>query len=93
MTRVLSHRGPDGEGFIVRDAVAIGHRRLAIIDLETGDQPLSNEDDTIWITYNGEIYNYRKLRHELEQKGHQFSTRSDTEVIVHAYEEWDEQCV
>ena len=93
MTRALSHRGPDGEGFFIRDGVAMGHRRLSIIDLETGSQPLSNEDATVWITFNGEIYNYRKLRHVLQQKGHQFSTHSDTEVIVHAYEEWDEQCV
>ena len=93
LVRSMSHRGPDGEGMIIRDGVALGHRRLAIIDLETGMQPLSNEDETIWITYNGEIYNYRELRSILERKGHRFRTKSDTEVIVHAYEEWDEQCV
>jgi asparagine synthase (glutamine-hydrolysing) len=93
LVRSMSHRGPDGEGMIIRDGLALGHRRLAIIDLETGMQPLSNEDETVWITYNGEIYNYRELRTILEGKGHQFRTRSDTEVIIHAYEEWDEHCV
>jgi asparagine synthase (glutamine-hydrolysing) len=93
MVEAMAHRGPDGEGFLVRDSVALGHRRLAIIDLETGRQPLCNEDETIWITYNGEVYNYRELRCELEEKGHTFATKSDTEVIVHAYEEWDGRCV
>lgn len=93
MTRAVAHRGPDGEGFLVRDKVALGNRRLAIIDLETGQQPMCNEDETIWVTYNGEIYNYRELRDELRQRGHCFTTRSDTEVILHAYEEWGPQCV
>jgi len=93
MTQALSHRGPDGEGFLVRDGVALGHRRLAIIDLETGQQPMGNEDDTVLITYNGELYNFRELRNDLRQRGHHFRTRSDTEVIIHAYEEWGQACV
>ena len=93
MTRILSHRGPDGEGFFIHDNIALGHRRLSIIDLDTGKQPMANEDKTIWITYNGEIYNYIELRQELLLKGHHFSTKSDTEVIIHAYEEWDVKCL
>ncbi len=93
MTRALAHRGPDGEGFLIRDRVALGHRRLSIIDVEGGKQPLSNEDETVWVTFNGEIYNYRELREILQTKGHVFRTKSDTEVIVHAYEEWADSCV
>ncbi len=93
MTQAISHRGPDGEGIFLRNGVALGHRRLSIIDLEGGKQPMCNEDGQIWITYNGEIYNYLDLRAVLEQKGHRFATRSDTEVIVHAYEEWGPECV
>ena len=93
MTSALSHRGPDGFGIEVWNQVAFGHRRLSIIDLETGKQPMSNEDGTVWITFNGEIYNFRELRNELELKGHEFRTRSDTEVIIHGYEEWGDQCV
>ena len=88
LTKALTHRGPDGEGIIVRSPAALGHRRLSIIDLEGGQQPLANEDETIWITFNGEIYNYRELREYLRTKRHVFRTKSDTEVIVHAYEEW-----
>ena len=87
------HRGPDGSGVHVQGPVAIAHRRLSIIDLEAGAQPLANEDGTVWITFNGEIYNYRELRHALQQRGHRFRTQSDTEVIVHAYEEWGDRCV
>ena len=87
------HRGPDGAGVHVTGPVALAHRRLSIIDLEAGAQPLSNEDGSVWITFNGEIYNYQELRHTLEQRGHHFRTRSDTEVIVHAYEEWGDDCV
>ena len=87
------HRGPDGAGVHVQGPVALAHRRLSIIDLEAGAQPLANEDHTVWITFNGEIYNYRELRSTLEQRGHRFRTQSDTEVIVHAYEEWGDRCV
>ncbi len=93
MTTTLAHRGPDGFGLELRDSVGLGHRRLAIIDLAGGQQPLSNEDGQVWITFNGEIYNYRELRAELESKGHSFRTHSDTETIVHAYEEWGDSCV
>lgn len=93
MTSALSHRGPDGSGIWREHNVAIGHRRLSIIDLETGQQPMCNEDGTVWITYNGELYNFPDLRKNLEERGHRFKTRSDTEVIVHAYEEWRDACV
>lgn len=92
MTRQLAHRGPDGEGFLERGPVALGHRRLSIIDLDGGQQPMSNEDGQVWVTFNGEIYNFRELRSQLERTGHRFESRCDTEVIVHAYEEWGEQC-
>jgi asparagine synthase (glutamine-hydrolysing) len=91
MRDVMSHRGPDGYGnYISKDRrVGLGHRRLSIIDLsEKGRQPMSNEDGTVWVTYNGEIYNFETLRQELERHGHRFRSKSDTEVIVHAYEEW-----
>lgn len=93
MTNALSHRGPHGDGIKTLGNISIGHRRLAIIDLETGKQPMSNEDDTIWITYNGELYNYKELRKILKDKGHIFKTHSDTEVIIHAYEEYGKRCV
>jgi asparagine synthase (glutamine-hydrolysing) len=93
MTGALAHRGPDAEGFLIRDRVALGHRRLSIIDVEGGKQPLCNEDETVWVTFNGEIYNYRELREVLQTEGHVFRTKSDTEVIVHAYEEWGDSCV
>lgn len=93
MTRCLAHRGPDAEGFFVQGPVALGHRRLKIIDLSTGDQPLFNEDGSIVVVFNGEIYNFQTLKTELEAKGHQFKTHSDTEVIVHAYEEYGMDCV
>ena len=93
MTDRLSHRGPDGDGLHVEPGVGLGHRRLAIIDLSTGQQPLANEDDSVWVTFNGEIYNFAGLREELEAAGHRFRTHSDTEVIVHAWEEWGEACV
>ncbi len=90
MNRVLFHRGPDDEGYYFSNNIGMGMRRLSIIDLQTGEQPIHNEDQTLWVVFNGEIYNYRELRHELVQKGHQFYTKSDTEVIVHAYEAWGE---
>lgn len=89
----LHHRGPDGEGIHAEQSVALAHSRLSIIDLQGGKQPLANEDQRIWITFNGEIYNYKELQTILEKKGHRFRTRSDTEVIVHAYEEWGKDCV
>src|SRR5436309_11175167 len=93
MTGVLAHRGPDGEGFHVGGAVGLGHRRLAIIDLATGAQPMASDDGTTWITYNGEVYNYRELRRELEARGVGFRTTSDTEVILRAYETWGLDCL
>lgn len=87
MTRTLVHRGPDDEGYFYGNGVGFGARRLSIIDIRGGHQPLHNEDGTIWVALNGEIYNYRELQEDLEKKGHQFSTRTDTEVLVHAYEE------
>lgn len=93
MTSILQHRGPDGSGKFVSDGIALGHRRLSIIDLGSGSQPMTNEDQTIQLVFNGEIYNFIELREELLQKGHTFKTRSDTEVIVHAYEEWGLDCV
>jgi asparagine synthase (glutamine-hydrolysing) len=93
MCSTLIHRGPDDEGFFVDGNAGLGMRRLNVIDLMTGHQPISNEDKRIWIVFNGEIYNYPELRSELEKRGHRFSTRSDTETIVHAYEEYGEDCV
>ncbi len=93
MAAALSHRGPDGEGFHIDGRIGLGHRRLSIIDLAGGAQPISNEDDTIQIIFNGEIYNFIELRKELEAAGHRFKTRSDTEVILHGYEEWGTDCV
>jgi asparagine synthase (glutamine-hydrolysing) len=91
MCDVIRHRGPDDEGIHVEHGVGLGMRRLSIIDLSTGHQPIHNEDGTVWIVFNGEIYNYRELRSELQQVGHRFYTSSDTETIVHAYEQWGEQ--
>ena len=88
MAGALRHRGPDGYGFYTSPRVGLAHVRLSIIDLARGAQPLSNEDGQVWIVYNGEVYNYRELRPILERHGHVFSTDSDTEVLVHAYEEW-----
>jgi asparagine synthase (glutamine-hydrolysing) len=93
MTDVLGHRGPDGDGFYYAPGIGLGHRRLAIIDLATGDQPQFNEDRTVCIVFNGEIYNFQPVMAELTALGHIFRTRSDTEVIVHAWEEWGEGCV
>ncbi len=93
MTTTLAHRGPDGHGYHVEPGLGFGHRRLSIIDLAAGKQPLYNEDDTVVVTFNGEIYNFQDLVAELTALGHRFRTRCDTEVIVHAWEEWGEQCV
>ena len=88
----LRHRGPDGSGYYRDERVALGHTRLAIIDQAGGAQPLCNEDGTVWLTFNGEIFNYLELAEELRQAGHRFATASDSEVIVHAWEEWGEGC-
>ncbi|MFQ5857813.1 MAG: asparagine synthase (glutamine-hydrolyzing) [Anaerolineae bacterium] len=94
MTTVLAHRGPDGEGVYAAGPVGLGHRRLAIIDLTSaGRQPMSNEDNSVWITFNGEIYNFLDIRRELEERGHTFRSATDTEVVVHAYEEWGTDCL
>ncbi|HZC80030.1 MAG TPA: asparagine synthetase B, partial [Ktedonobacterales bacterium] len=88
MNDAIAHRGPDDEGFHLEGPVALGMRRLSIIDLKTGHQPLSNEDGTIWIVFNGEVYNFGALRRELEQGGARFRGESDTEVILAAFERW-----
>jgi asparagine synthase (glutamine-hydrolysing) len=93
MRDAMQHRGPDGAGLHVDGSVGLAHRRLSIIDIESGAQPLGNEDDSVLVVFNGEIYNYVELREELQALGHRFKTRSDTEVIVHAYEQWGEDCV
>ena len=93
MTDVIAHRGPDAAGYYVNGAIGLGHRRLSIIDLATGDQPLGNEDGSVQVVFNGEIYNFAEVRDDLLTRGHQMRTRSDTEVIVHAFEEWGDACV
>lgn len=93
MTRIIEHRGPDGDGHFVEEGVALGHRRLSIIDLGTGAQPMTNEDGSITVVFNGEIYNFEALRRDLLARGHVFKTASDTEVIVHLYEELGDACV
>ncbi|MAZ90110.1 MAG: asparagine synthetase B [Cellvibrionaceae bacterium] len=93
MNHEQRHRGPDGDGIFVDDGIGLGHTRLSIIDIASGHQPLFNEDDSVVVTYNGEIYNFPELMAELQKLGHRFKTRCDTEVIVHAWEEWGEACV
>ena len=93
MCQTIVHRGPDDEGIFVKDGVGLGMRRLSIIDLAGGHQPIFNEDRSVWIVFNGEIYNFPELRRELDARGHRFSTHSDTEVIVHLYEEHGAECV
>jgi len=96
MSRAIAHRGPDGESFYFDDAGGLGfaHRHLRIIDLsDAGLQPMWNEDRTLWLIFNGEIYNYIELRPELEAKGHRFASHSDSETILHAYEEWGPDCL
>ncbi len=93
MTSILEHRGPDGYGYHSDKIAFLGHRRLSIIDVAAGNQPMSNEDGKIWITYNGEIFNHLELRTALERAGHRYRTRSDTETVVHAYEEYGPDCV
>jgi asparagine synthase (glutamine-hydrolysing) len=93
MTDIIAHRGPDGDGFYHAPGIGLGYRRLAIIDLAGGNQPMFNEDRTVCLVFNGEIYNFQPLMAELTARGHHFRTRSDTEVIVHAWEEWGEACL
>jgi asparagine synthase (glutamine-hydrolysing) len=88
MCSTITHRGPDSDGFFLRPGVALGMRRLSIIDLSTGDQPIHNEDSTIWTVFNGEIYNFQSVRKDLEGRGHRFYTNGDTELLVHSYEEF-----
>src|SRR5438477_4084360 len=93
MLRPMTHRGPDGEDVYSSENVGLGHLRLEIIDLDTGSEPMPNEDKTVWIIFNGEIYNFQELRHNLLEKGHVFRSKSDTEVILHLYEELGPECV
>lgn len=93
MNDSINHRGPDEDGYYVDGFIGLGHKRLSIIDLSSGQQPISNEDGTIWISYNGEIYNYLELKSDLVKRGHRFKTNCDTEVVVHAYEEYGRDCV
>jgi asparagine synthase (glutamine-hydrolysing) len=93
MNDSLRHRGPDDCGYHIEHGVGLAHRRLSIIDLATGKQPIYNEDKTVVVVFNGEIYNFKELRHELEKSGHHFATSTDTEVIVHAWEQWGISCV
>jgi len=93
MTSVIAHRGPDDEGFHFERGVGFGHRRLAILDLSPGGhQPMASPDGATWIVFNGEIYNFRELRRQLEQYGHQFRTQSDTEVLLAGYRQWGNGC-
>ena len=93
MTRAIAHRGPDADGFFRGPGIGLGHRRLSIIDLATGAQPIGNEDGPVQVVFNGEIYNFAEVRAELVSLGHRFRTNSDTEIIVHGYEQWGERCV
>jgi len=93
INQAITHRGPDGDGFYYGPGVGLGMRRLAVIDLNTGDQPIANETETVWIVFNGEIFNFPRLRQKLEALGHKFRTLTDTECIVHLYEEYGDECV
>lgn len=88
MASKIAHRGPDSEGFYIDDNIALGHRRLSIIDLSSGIQPMYNSDSTLVVIFNGEIYNYPELKSELTNSNHKFVTNSDTEILLHGYEEW-----
>src|SRR6202046_5687822 len=91
MTRSIRHRGPDDEGYYIAGPLGFGFRRLSIIDLAGGHQPMSDQDESVWVVFNGEIYNFLELRRELEGYGHVFRTKSDTEVIVHGYKQWGDE--
>src|SRR6202167_3107121 len=91
MTRSITHRGPDDEGYYIAGPLGFGFRRLSIIDLAGGHQPMSDREESVWVVFNGEIYNFPELRSELEQYGHVFRTNSDTEVIVHGYKQWGDE--
>ncbi len=93
MNGQIIHRGPDDDGFFVEENVGLAMRRLSIIDIQTGHQPISNEDQKLWIVFNGEIYNHQELRKDLEARGHRYRTKSDTETIVHLYEQYGDDCV
>src|SRR5262245_47539905 len=93
MRDILKHRGPDGKGVFIDAGIGLAHRRLAIIDVSAGQQPMTNEDGSVWLTYNGEIYNHARLRPALEAKGHRYRTSCDTETIVHLYEQEGDDCV
>ena len=93
MCRVITHRGPDDEGFYTDGPCGIGMRRLSIVDVAGGHQPISNEDGTLWIVFNGEIYNHLALREQLIARGHRYSTHSDTETVIHLFEEYGADCV
>src|SRR5216684_1044326 len=93
MNQRIVHRGPDDEGFFIEENVGLAMRRLSIIDVKSGHQPLANENQDVWIVYNGEIYNHAELRADLEARGHRYRTRSDTETMVHLYEEYGRDCV
>src|SRR5258707_3301404 len=93
MNAAIRHRGPDSDGFHVGEGVGLATRRLAIIDVKGGDQPIPNEEKNIWIVFNGECYNYPEMRAELERRGHRFATQTDTECVVHYYEDEGDDCV
>ena len=94
MTDCLAHRGPDAGGIHIDGSIGLGHRRLAVLDLSVvGQQPMTNEDGSLWLTYNGEIYNFAAVRTTLQARGHIFRSNTDTEVILHAYEEWGVDCL
>src|SRR5574340_1057069 len=93
MAKTLQHRGPDEKGIFVQGRIGLGHRRLSIIDVCSGQQPMAATGSQLWISFNGEIFNYVELRKDLEKRGHQFRTQSDTEVILHLYQEHGEECV
>jgi asparagine synthase (glutamine-hydrolysing) len=93
MNRQITHRGPDDAGFFVEENVGLAMRRLSIIDIQTGHQPITNEDQTLWIVFNGEIYNHQELRKDLEPRGHRYRTKSDTETVIHLYEQYGDDCV